>query len=77
MHKPCLVLAGQPPACFGVHEFSLLLCALQARWAFRRSGFLLAAAERWEEGVAAFQTALKGDVRDAGAQEVPPVRAGP
>ena len=38
----------------------------QARWAHRRAGFLLAAAEKFEEGVAAFQSALKTDVRDAG-----------
>lgn len=38
----------------------------QARWAHRRAGYLLAAGERWEEGVTAFQAALKTDVRDAG-----------
>ena len=41
-------------------------CPLQARWAHRRSGFLLAAAERYEEGVTAFQAALRSDVGDAG-----------
>jgi hypothetical protein len=39
--------------------------APQARWAHRRLGYLLAAAERYEEGVAAFQMALKTDVADA------------
>jgi hypothetical protein len=38
----------------------------QARWALRRSGFLLAAAERFEEGLIAFQSALKTDATDAG-----------
>jgi len=39
---------------------------VQARWAYRRSGYLLSAAERYEEGVTAFQSALKTDVKDAG-----------
>ena len=44
-------------------------CPAQARWAHRRAGFLLAAAEKYEEGVSAFQSALKTDVRDAGEGE--------
>ncbi len=40
-------------------------CSPQARWAHRRCGYLLAAVERYEEGVTAFQAALKSDVHDA------------
>ena len=58
----------------GKADTALTLCreiaarAPAAHWASRRAGYLLAAVERFEEGVAAFQTALKGDVRDAGAR---------
>ena len=71
---PCALqqTAAFAPACcrFGCsfHAFSCLtpLFLWQARWAHRRAGFLLAAAEKYEEGVTAFQSALKTDVRDAG-----------
>ncbi|KAL4853629.1 Tetratricopeptide repeat protein SKI3 [Chlorella vulgaris] len=43
--------------------------APQARWAYRRCGYLLAASEEYEQAVTAFQTALKGDVKDAAAWE--------
>lgn len=51
-------------------------CLLQARWAYRRCGYLLAASEEYEQAVTAFQTALKGDVKDAGEAGVGWERAG-